>query len=396
LLLYFFLDKGFECEAECFQGLGDGGGGGAVCFGVFRGFGFEEGCLFFFYWAEGWWWYKLAGVNGLWGQAFQLFDNQLRFAFEVDDSSLHQQVVVFLEGSLCCFDVVEDTSGEGTRLIHEGEGEEGFAAASQVSRLFGHAKDGVDFLLEAQVADKNFADTFDLLWCMFWVWFCFFRLTHVAPMPNGVYMRTFFFVLLSFIVGQAVAGEPQWEIATRKSGITVFARKAEGENIAEVKAIGLIRSSPEEVWKILVDFDNYTKSMPYTEVSRCLSREGEGKTFYFYTVLNPPVVSRRDYVLRLRDESEWKEGAGFLKLTWKVAEDSETRVPPKSGMVRLKLSDGYWLLEPREGGKATFATYYVLTDGGGSLPAWIINQANKTAAPNVILAVRKAVEPAKK
>jgi len=215
-------------------------------------------------------------------------------------------------------------------------------------------------------------------------------------MPNGVYMRTFFFVLLVFISGQAFADEPQWEIATRKEGITVFARKAEGQNIAEVKAIGLIQASPEAVWKILVDFDNYTQSMPYTEISRCLSREDNDKIFYFYTVLNPPVVSRRDYVLKLRDVSDWKEGKGFLKLSWTVAEDADTRVPPTSGMVRLKLSTGYWLLESRQGGRATFATYYVLTDGGGTLPAWVINQANKTAAPNVILAVRKTLEPSKK
>jgi len=49
-------------------------------------------------------------------------------------------------------------------------------------------------------------------------------------------------VLLCCIAGQGLADEPQWEIATRKEGITVFARKAEGEKITEVKAVGLIQA----------------------------------------------------------------------------------------------------------------------------------------------------------
>lgn len=208
-------------------------------------------------------------------------------------------------------------------------------------------------------------------------------------------MRIPIFVLLYSIAGQGVADEPRWEIATQKEGITVFARKAEGENVAEVKAVGLIQAPPEEVWQILVDVDNYTKTMPYTEVSRCIGKEGGGKTLYFYTVLNPPLVSRRDYVLKMENLSDWKGGQGFLKLSWRVAEDADRRVPPTPGIIRLKRSDGHWLLEPREGGKATFATYYVLTNPGGSLPTWVVNKANKTAAPDVILAVRKAVQPAK-
>jgi len=169
-------------------------------------------------------------------------------------------------------------------------------------------------------------------------------------------------------------------------------RKAEGENIAEVKAVGLIQAPPEEVWKILVDLDNYPRHMPYTEVARSLGREEDEKTFYFYTVLNVPFVSRRDYVLKLRDVSEWHEGEGFLKLSWSVAEDADQRVPPRPGLVRLYLNEGHWLLEPREEGKATWVTYYVLTNPGGALPARIVNKANQTAAPDVIMAVRRAVQ----
>jgi hypothetical protein len=58
-------------------------------------------------------------------------------------------------------------------------------------------------------------------------------------------------------------------------------------------------------------------------------------------------------------------------------------------VVRVKLNNGYWLLEPREEGKKTFVTYYLYTDPGGSLPKWIADKANKTSVPDVLRAVRK-------
>jgi len=395
--LNFFLNESFQCAAEHFQSLGEVGRsqGGAACF---RSFGvFVFGCWSGFFRYGGWCWgNKLAGINGLCGQALQLLNNQLRFASEVDNRSSQQQIVAFLEGGIGRFNVVKNASWNFSCFVHKGKSEEGFAAPGHMSGFSGYTKDSVDFLLETQVTHEDFSDTLDGLCCIFWGCFCFFRLTHIAPMPNGVCMRTTTFIFLCFIAGQALADEPRWEIATRTEGITVLARKAEGENIAEVKAIGLIQAPPEEVWKILMDFDNYTQTMPYTEVARRIAQESDGKTFYFYTVLNPPLVSRRDYVLKMRDVSAWENGKGFLKLSWAVAEDADQRVPPQPDKVRLKLSNGYWLLEPREGGKTTFATYYLLTDGGGTMPAWVMNKANKTAAPDVILAVRKAVKPPRK
>ena len=64
--------------------------------------------------------------------------------------------------------------------------------------------------------------------------------------------------------------------------------------------------------------------------------------------------------------------------------------------MRVKLNNGYWHLEPRENGTKTWATYYVLTDPGGSIPKWIANRANNTAVPDVFAAVRKVITQTKK
>lgn len=186
---------------------------------------------------------------------------------------------------------------------------------------------------------------------------------------------------------------PGWEQAAKEDGVTVFSRQKPGSSVKEMKALGLIDAPPEAVWKALRDYEHYKETMPYTEVSQVISREGGDKVTYFYSVVNAPMVDRRDYVIKLIDESEWKDGKGFLQVSWTAVERKEH--PPTEGIVRVKINDGIWRLEPREDGKKTFATYFVFTDPGGSVPNWIANKANSVAVPNVFNAIRKTVSTRK-
>jgi hypothetical protein len=184
---------------------------------------------------------------------------------------------------------------------------------------------------------------------------------------------------------------PGWKQVTRTDGITVFERENQRAPVPEVKAIGLIEAPPPEVWKVITDYDNYKTTMPYTAESKILSKDGKDTTFY--SVIDAPLVSKRDYVIKLTDESDWKEGKGYFKLIWT---NTDQGPGPKDGLVRVKLNDGFWKLEPRENGAKTFVTYYNFTDPGGSIPGFVKNQATKSAVPDVIKHVRKAVAAAKK
>lgn len=189
----------------------------------------------------------------------------------------------------------------------------------------------------------------------------------------------------------AADAEPRWTLANEDEGIKIYRRQKEGENIAQMKAMGMMDATPQEVFKAVRDYANYPKNMPYTEDSKVLATENGDKVIWFYSVVNAPLVDRRDYVIKILDESDWKDGAGYLKVTWTGWNEKEKNVPEREGYVRVKINDGYWLLEPRENGKKTFATYYVYTDPGGSIPTFIANKANSTAVPNVFAAIRKVV-----
>lgn len=186
----------------------------------------------------------------------------------------------------------------------------------------------------------------------------------------------------------AAASDDGWEEATKEDGMTVYSRLKEGQSVAEMKAVGTIDASPHEIWRAIRDYDNYSKTMPYTEVSKVVTVEGAGKVTYFYSVVNAPLVDRRDYLIRLVDESDWKDGKGYLLVTWAASDQGPAQKP---GLVRVKLNNGYWKLEPRDGGKRTFATYYVHTDPGGAIPKFIANKANTVGVPNVFKAIKKVI-----
>lgn len=191
------------------------------------------------------------------------------------------------------------------------------------------------------------------------------------------------------------ADEPRWELAAETEGVKVYGRKRGDGDVREMKAIGLIDAPPADVWKAVRDYDNYTKTMPYVEGGKVLSREGGehgDKVTLLYSLINTPLVDRRDYIIRLVDESNWQDGKGFMKVTWTVVNDMDTTVPVPKDVVRVRINEGYWLLEPREEGKRTFATYYVFTSPGGSIPNFIINKANSMAVPAVFTAIKKTVK----
>jgi hypothetical protein len=201
----------------------------------------------------------------------------------------------------------------------------------------------------------------------------------------------FFFVVIG---ADPAPKQSPWEEAAKADGITIYSRDVPGSEVREMKAIGTIDAKPQEVWKAIRDYPSYTKTMPYTAEGKILGQEDGDKVIYFYSRIDLPLVDNRDYVIKLTDDSDWNDGAGYLKVTWtKLDPPKGDRyfVEPKNGVVRVPVNDGYWKLEPRDNGNKTWATYYIHTDPGGAVPKWIANKANSTAVPNVFAAIKKVV-----
>jgi hypothetical protein len=181
-----------------------------------------------------------------------------------------------------------------------------------------------------------------------------------------------------------------WKLASQSGGITLYSRSRPSSSLKEFKGIGDIEASTRAVHSVLDDVDGYPSFMPFTVECRILKREGD--SVFTYQRLSPKIVTDRDYTIRLHEKS-WSAPGGLAYLNrWESA--NEQGPAERKGVLRVKLCEGAWLLEP-QGTTKTRATYSIYTDSGGALPAFIANKASEIGIRRIFAAVRKQVKDPK-
>ena len=181
-----------------------------------------------------------------------------------------------------------------------------------------------------------------------------------------------------------------WKFVKERGGISLYSRTRAGSSLKEFKAVGEINAPTRAVHNVIDDVDNYPSFMPYTAECRLIKRDGD--SVITYQRLSPKIVGDRDYTLRIRQRS-WPGQDGLVYLDqWQPA--NEFGPSEKPGVLRVKLNEGSWRLEPA-GADKTRATYFIYTDSGGKLPAFLANVASEIGIKKVFAAVRKQVKDPK-
>jgi hypothetical protein len=176
---------------------------------------------------------------------------------------------------------------------------------------------------------------------------------------------------------------PDWAEAYRTGELVIFTRDIEiGRRIIGVAEV---EAPPEVVFNVLSDFEHYPEFMPYVEESRVLSRKGESE-LVTYARIAPPLVSERDYPLKVRLTRGSPSNGNVFKVEWTPSPDSW---PEMEGVVRVKLNEGSWHVAPLEGGQRARLTYTVLTNPGGLIPDFVISMSNTIAIPELFKAIKK-------
>ena len=179
-----------------------------------------------------------------------------------------------------------------------------------------------------------------------------------------------------------------WQEVNKNDNVVVWAREVPHSNVREVRAEGIINAPAERVWEVLGDNTHFVDFMPYVVETHVVAPNGSGG-HYEYTLLNPPLVSKRDYTLDVT-LLEDPDGGAYIR-SWTTA--NHKGPPPQDGTVRLEVVEGNWTLE-RIDPTHTRATYTLHTDPGGSIPGWMANKANTTSLPDLINAVRhRSLDP---
>lgn len=136
----------------------------------------------------------------------------------------------------------------------------------------------------------------------------------------------------------------------------------------------VVKARPEQVWRVLSDYPNAPSVFP--QLKNCQVLEDRGTTKIVRHVIEPSgVPGRYKYVLELKETAphamEWHRVSGDFKEV-----------------------DGFWKLEPLEGGRATFVTYSTHVNGGMFIPQTLIKHQCKVDMPAVMTSLKAQAEHA--
>lgn len=189
---------------------------------------------------------------------------------------------------------------------------------------------------------------------------------------------------------KAIDPNDGWNFSAKANDVTIYNRVRAGSPVKEFKAVGDIDAPSRLVHAVIADFENYPRFMPYTVECRLIKREADA--LVGYQRLSPKICADRDYTLRIRSKS-WASSGGLTYVNWWTPAN-DLGPAEKPGVVRVKVCEGGWLLEP-QGSNKTRATYSVHTDTGGLIPSFIANRASQTGITRLFRAVRKQVRDPK-
>jgi hypothetical protein len=168
--------------------------------------------------------------------------------------------------------------------------------------------------------------------------------------------------LLSSTLSLATNGD--WELEKNESGIKVYTRTIDGEDIREFKATVLIDAPVKKVADIILDINNYSTWYPQISESKIIKKINSNE-YYVYNVLDLPWPSSdRDGVSKMNITIT--EAATTIKM------EAINGVKPKNpDYVRITKSYGFWKFTKQ--GTKTSLHFQYFANPGGSLPDWIIN-----------------------
>jgi hypothetical protein len=186
-------------------------------------------------------------------------------------------------------------------------------------------------------------------------------------------------LLVLLLVATRALADDGWRRVDEEHGIVVDARDVPGSSLHEVRASIHSELSPATIAAVVWRYEEHDRFVPRLEHAEVVRDVGPDERIV-YEQLALPLLKDRDVVLRARRETA-ADGTIDIRTT---AIDGEGP-PPTSRFVRVQTSAGHWHLAPSAGG--TDVVYEIRTDVAGSVPAWIVNRAQREAVPDLVEAM---------
>ena len=188
------------------------------------------------------------------------------------------------------------------------------------------------------------------------------------------------------LVGFVQAQEAKWELKKDKNDVKVYVREAADSPIKELKMAFEVEANMNAIIALLQDVEaipDWVYKCSEAHVVKEVSAEEE---YYYNRIDFPWPMSDRDFVVRsllTRDPSN----NTMRSESW-IAPDM---VPEKEGVVRIKELHLWWNFIPKSNG-VVHIDYYLKSNPGGYIPAWMVNMAIDQGPLQTIKRFKKALK----
>jgi hypothetical protein len=183
----------------------------------------------------------------------------------------------------------------------------------------------------------------------------------------------------------ALADKGSWETVSR-SPLSIRQRTWSGTQTTEIEVRGTVRAKVEDVEAVLLDCDGAPRFMPYLKECWHVGAPRADGTYDVYSRIAPPLVSSRDYVLRM-DVTRWTPASGSFRQAWSTSTDHP--VPARKGIVRLETNEGEWNGSAQ--GEETLLVYRLAAASGGISPR-LVRMTTKSSMSDLYRAVEREAQ----
>lgn len=184
---------------------------------------------------------------------------------------------------------------------------------------------------------------------------------------NSISKLIFILIISLFTSSLSAQFGEGWQYKKETDGVKVWTRTPENSNFKEVLVKTSYNSTLSTLVSVGMDISSYDKWVYSTKVAKLLEVVSDREVIYYSESEIPWPFENRDIVLRSTVEQDPE-----TKVVNIYSRQVLDYMDKKDGIVRVPELIAQWILTPQEDGSIE-ALYYIKTDPGGNVPAWLMN-----------------------
>lgn len=175
--------------------------------------------------------------------------------------------------------------------------------------------------------------------------------------------------LMSIFFLTLTAQDDQYVYQGEKNGIKVYFKESVDSPIKELKLTMYFDAKISTIVAALNDIPEIPNWVYKTTGAKMMKRVSDREYYYYNKLDFPWPLSDRDLVLHSVFSQDPE-----TKIAKSVSVGIPDYIPEEDGVVRIPETRIEWIFYPTTNGKVKLE-YYLRSDPGGAIPAWVVNMA---------------------